>query len=102
MENNRLKLSYFDARGVAETTRYMLAVTKTPYEDFRYGPGFALPEISAPCSPSSAPPRRQRTRREPRPPAAARGRRRSAKQDDERFEAERVGMIATRSQIDSV
>ena len=37
MENSRLKLSYFDARGVAETTRYMLAVTKTPYEDFRYG-----------------------------------------------------------------
>ena len=30
MENSRLKLSYFDARGVAETTRYMLAVTKTP------------------------------------------------------------------------
>ena len=36
MENSRMKLSYFDARGVAETTRYMLAVTKTPYEDFRY------------------------------------------------------------------
>ncbi len=43
MENSRLKLSYFDARGVAETTRYMLAVTKTPYEDFRYGFTFGTP-----------------------------------------------------------
>ena len=43
MENSRMKLSYFDARGVAETTRYMLAVTKTPYEDFRYGFTFGTP-----------------------------------------------------------
>ena len=43
MENSRLKLSYFDARGVVETTRYMLAVTKTPYEDFRYGLTFGTP-----------------------------------------------------------
>ena len=43
MENSRMKLSYFDARGVAETTRYMLAVTKTPYEDFRYGLNFGTP-----------------------------------------------------------
>ena len=43
MENSRMKLSYFDARGVAETTRYMLAVTKTPYEDFRYGLTFGTP-----------------------------------------------------------
>merc|ERR1719486_1043995 len=43
MENSRMKLSYFDARGVAETTRYMLAVTKTPCEDFRYGFTFGTP-----------------------------------------------------------
>jgi glutathione S-transferase len=43
MENSRMKLSYFDARGVAETTRYVLAVSKTPYEDFRYPITFRTP-----------------------------------------------------------
>jgi glutathione S-transferase len=43
MENSRIKLSYFDIRGVAETTRYVLAVSKTPYEDFRYPLTFGTP-----------------------------------------------------------
>ena len=37
------KLSYFDARGVAETTRYLLAVSKTEYEDKRYPKTFGTP-----------------------------------------------------------
>mmetsp|Transcript_23904 Transcript_23904/g.71719 ORF Transcript_23904/g.71719 Transcript_23904/m.71719 type:complete len:216 (+) Transcript_23904:73-720(+) len=37
------KLSYFDARGVAETTRYMFAATGTKYEDMRYPLNFGTP-----------------------------------------------------------
>jgi len=37
------KLHYFDARGVAETTRYMFAATKTSYEDKRYSLTFGVP-----------------------------------------------------------
>ena len=37
------KLHYFDARGVAETVRYVFAVSKTEYEDFRYPLTFGTP-----------------------------------------------------------
>ena len=39
----RLKLLYFDARGLAETTRYMLAWAHVPYEDVRYPLRFGTP-----------------------------------------------------------
>ena len=44
-----IKLIYFDARGVLEATRYMLAISQTPYEDFRYklGEDFSKPEFDA-------------------------------------------------------
>lgn len=31
-----MKLIYFDLRGVVEVSRYMLAISGTEYEDFRY------------------------------------------------------------------
>jgi len=37
------KLSYFDGRGVAEVTRYLFAISKTAYEDFRYPVTFGVP-----------------------------------------------------------
>jgi glutathione S-transferase len=42
-----LKLSYFDARGAAETTRLLLAIAGAKYEDKRFsiGPGMAAPEF---------------------------------------------------------
>jgi glutathione S-transferase len=45
-----LKLSYFNARGVIEPTRIMLAIAKVPYEDFRFPVDFATfskPEFDA-------------------------------------------------------
>jgi glutathione S-transferase len=39
----QLKLLYFDVRGLAETTRYMLAWAKVEYEDFRYPVTFGTP-----------------------------------------------------------
>jgi len=37
------KLYYFDIRGLAEVARFMFAVSKTPYEDFRYSFSFGTP-----------------------------------------------------------
>uniref|UniRef100_A0A7S0VAS2 Glutathione transferase n=1 Tax=Hemiselmis tepida TaxID=464990 RepID=A0A7S0VAS2_9CRYP len=46
-----LKLSYFNLRGLAETSRMMLAISGTEYEDNRYpidvANGFAKPEMEA-------------------------------------------------------
>ncbi len=39
----QLKLVYFDVRGYAETTRYMLAWAKVQYEDMRYPFSFGTP-----------------------------------------------------------
>lgn len=30
------KLAYFNGKGLAETSRLLLAATETPFEDFRY------------------------------------------------------------------
>ena len=38
-----LKLIYFDARGLAETTRYMLAWAQVDYEDYRFPFSFGTP-----------------------------------------------------------
>lgn len=37
------KLVYFDIRGLAETSRFLFAVSKTPYEDVRYSLTFGTP-----------------------------------------------------------
>ena len=31
-----MKLTYFNGRGLAETSRVLLAISGQPYEDFRY------------------------------------------------------------------
>jgi len=38
-----MKLVYFDAKGVVEKTRYMLAAAGAEYEDFRYEIAFGTP-----------------------------------------------------------
>jgi glutathione S-transferase len=47
VSHEALKLSYFDARGAAETTRVLLAIAGVKYEDKRFaiGPGMAAPEF---------------------------------------------------------
>lgn len=46
-------LKYFDAKGVVEASRIMLAVAKADYEDMRFpiamkeGGGYAMPEFDA-------------------------------------------------------
>ena len=49
-----MKLTYFAAKGVVETTRYCLAIAKQDYEDFRYelqltptGPKFSGEHVAA-------------------------------------------------------
>eukprot|EP01033_Poteriospumella_lacustris_P011902 gene11902-8492_t len=47
------KLQYFNAKGVAEVARYMLAVAGQTYEDVRYNftlPNFEKPEFDADCA----------------------------------------------------
>ena len=39
----KITLHYFDARGVAESIRYLLAMAKVPYEDNRFSLAFGTP-----------------------------------------------------------
>lgn len=39
----RFKLTYFNLRGVVEVSRYLLAISDTPYEDVRYSLEFGTP-----------------------------------------------------------
>ena len=55
-----MKLIYFDGRGVMEVGRYMLAMSGTEYEDFRYPvesaskSSFRCPAVLFPRSPCLA------------------------------------------------